>query len=181
MTGLRTTSCPIFHTSKLLLGKPYFFDAVSLDSAAVALSFSRDGGCLKTRIVAICSDGEMFITEAFAKQSRIKSCEVQGVIAIWQGEDESTSFELSPDLKEVSIKLDLPTAGGSISLSSARPDGTVVLEEKEEREALRLLALTIYSLQSIPRASIQLDLNINGRDLILTGLGGLDRFWTTGS
>ena len=156
----------------------YFFDAVSLDSAAVTLSFFRDGGRLKTQILAIWPDGETFITEVFAEQSSIKSCEAEGVKGIWQGEHESTSFELSQDLKEATIKLDLPTTGGSISFSSAMLDRTVDLEENEEKEALRLLAPSIYWLQPIPRASVQVDLNINGRDLVFTGLGGLDRFWT---
>ncbi len=156
----------------------YFFDAVSLDSAAVTLSFFRDGGRLKTQILAIWPDGETFMTEVFAKESRIKSCEAESVKAIWQGEDESTSFELSQDLQEATVKLDLPTTGGSISLSSVILNRTVGLEENEEREALSLLAPTVYWLQPIPRASVQVDLNINGRDLIFTGLGGLDRFWT---
>ena len=156
----------------------YFFDAVSLDSAAITLSFFRDGGRLKTQVLAIWPDGETFVKEIFAKESSIKSCEARGVGAVWQGEDGSTSFELSQDLKEVIIKIDLPGIGGSISLLSATPTWTTDSIKNEERDALRLLAPTVYWLQPIPRASVQVDLNINGRDLILTGLGGLDRFWT---
>ena len=156
----------------------YFFDAVSLDSAAVTLSFFRDAGRLKTQILAIWPDGETFVAEVFAKKSSVKSCEVEGVRAVWQGEDERTSFELSQDMKEVTIKLELPTTHGSISMSSEILDQNIDLEKKEEGETLHVLAPTVYWLQPIPRASVQVDLNINGRDLIFTGLGGLDRFWT---
>ncbi len=76
----------------------YFCNAVSLDSAAVTLLFFRDSGRLKTQILAIWPDGETFMTEVFAKESRIKLCEAESVKALWQGEDESTSFELSQDL-----------------------------------------------------------------------------------
>ena len=156
----------------------YFFDAVSLDSAAITLSFFRDGGLLKTQILVIWPDGETLVTEAFAKESSIKSCEAEGVRAVWQGEDGSTSFELSHDLKEVTIIIDLPGIGGRISFLSATPDWTTDVEKNKERDALRLLAPSVYWLQPIPRASVQVDLNINGRDLVFTGLGGLDRFWT---
>ena len=159
----------------------YFFDAVSLDSAAITLSFFRDGGRLKTQVLAIWPDGETFVKEVFAKESSIRSCEVEGVRAVWQGEDGSTSFELSQDLREVTIKIDLPGIGGSISFWSAIPGWNTDIDKKEERDALRLLAPTVYWLQPIPRASVQVDLNINGRDLIFTGLGGLDRFWTAHS
>ena len=156
----------------------YFFDAVSRDSAAITLSFFRDGGRLKTQILAIWPDGETFLKEVFAKDSSIKSCEAEGVRAIWQGEDGSTGFELSQDVKEVTIRIDLPGTGGSIAFLSATPGWTTDIDENEERDALRLLAPTVYWLQPIPRASVQVDLDINGRDLIFTGLGGLDRFWT---
>ena len=156
----------------------YFFDAVSLDSAAITLSFFRDGGRLKTQILAIWPDGETFVKEIFAKESSIKSCEAEGVGAVWQGEDGNTSFELSQDLTQVTIKTDLPGIGGSINFLSAIPAWTTDIIKNEERDALRLLAPTVYWLQPIPRASVQVDLNVNGRDLIFTGLGGLDRFWT---
>ena len=156
----------------------YFFDAVSLESAAITISFFRDGGRLKTQILAIWPDGETFIKEVFAKESSIKSCAAESVRAVWQGEDGSTSFELSQDLKEVTIQIDLPGIGGSISLLSATPGWTADMNKNEERDALHLLAPTVYWLQPIPRACVQVNLNINGRDLIFTGLGGLDRFWT---
>ena len=156
----------------------YFFDAVSLDSAAITLSFFRDGGGLKTQVLAIWPDGETFVKEVFAKESSIKSCEAEDVRAVWQGEDGSTRFELSQDLKEVTIKIDLPGLGGSIGFLSAMPGWNADIDENEERDALRVLAPTVYWLQPIPRASVQADLNINGRDLIFSGLGGLDRFWT---
>lgn len=76
------------------------------------------------------------------------------------------------DLKEATIRFDLPTTGGSINFSLPTPDRTVDVEEnKEKGDALRLLILLtsiVDRLQPLSRVSMQVELNINGRDLILT-------------
>lgn len=154
----------------------YFFDAVSLDSSAVTLSFFRDGGRLKTQILAIWPDGRTFVTEVYAKESRIQNCDGKHMAASWQGENDGTSFEISHDLREAIVKVDLPTIRGTIFFSSESPAWTKDVETNEERDILHLLAPTIHWLQSIPRASVQVELTIDGRDLAFAGLGGLGPF-----
>ena len=72
------------------------------------------------------------------------------------------------------MEFDLPTTGSSISFLSATPDRTVDVEKKEERDTLRLLASIVDCSQLISRLFVQEDLNVKGRDLVFTSLGGLD-------
>ncbi|KAL8722751.1 MAG: hypothetical protein Q9225_000812 [Loekoesia sp. 1 TL-2023] len=177
----------------------YFFDAVSssssssLSNSAVTLSFFHEGrGGLKMQLLVMWPNGETSVTEFLAEESTISDCEANGVRGVWRRTETegggSASFEISSDLNQAIVNLDLPPTAadaatavhGSITFSSMSPqrstDTDTCPEEKED--TLHLLAPAVTWLQPIPRASVEMDLNIKGKDLSFTGLGGLDRFWS---
>jgi hypothetical protein len=164
----------------------WYFDAVSSSGdAAVMISFFRDGsqsrmgkGSLRTTLQAIWPDGSTFGTEHYADESIIKACPEETMEASWRGGESSASFEISHGLNEALVQFDLAAVKGSLSLSSLVPafleDGNTDLPA----EASQILTPTVYWLQPIPRASVDVALNIDGKELSFTGSGGHDRFWT---
>ena len=62
--------------------------------------------------------------------------------------------------------------------SSLTAAWTPAVNINEENDPFRLLAPPVYWLQPMARASVQVDLNVEGKELAFTGLGGHDRFWS---
>ena len=164
----------------------WYFDAVSAFSdAAITVSFFWDGsqsalgkGSLRTKLTAIWPDGSAFHTENFAEKSTVESCPEEAIKAYWGGEGESTLFELTHDLREARVDLELAAVQGTMSLSSLAPAFKADDASDSSAEVSPLFASTIYWLQSIPRASVDVNFTIDGRELSFSGIGGHDRFWT---
>lgn len=163
----------------------WYFDAVSSSGdVAITISFFRDGsqslvgkGSLRTQFHAIWSDGSTFGTEHYASYSIIESCP-EAIKAFWGAEDESTSFEISQDLKGAVVHFDIAAVQGTLSLSSLSQ--TTVADDVTDpsAETSWRLAPIVYWLQPIPRASVEATFMIEGKELRFTGSGGHDRFWT---
>lgn len=163
----------------------WYFDAVSPSGdVGITISFFRDGsqslmgkGSLRTQFHALWSDGSTFGTENYASNSTIDSCP-EAIKAFWRAEHESTSFEISQDLKETVVRFDLAAVQGTLSLLSVSQTFLADHEADPSAEASWRLAPTIYWLQEIPRASVEATFTIEGKELNFTGFGGHDRFWT---
>lgn len=171
---------PKMHSMNASTWELYFFDAVSPSSSAITLSFFREGHQLKVQFLAMWPDGEIFMTEFLAQKSTIEECAAEGLKGVWQGEQNgSVSFDITEDLKAATCTIDLPAiAQGTISFSPTTSPWTPDIPTNLERDALRLLTPTVYWLQPMPRASVQVDMQIEGKGLAFTGLGGHDRFWS---
>lgn len=165
----------------------WFFDAVSsTDDAAITLSFFRDGsgtrmgkGSLRTQVHVVWPDGETFGTEVDAGESVIEACPGDVIKASWHGKDGgSTSFEVSQNLKEATVRLDLPAMQGDLTLSSVAPAFPNDGDTDPSTNISPILAPTIHWLQPIPIASVSVSVTISGKELSFTGTGGHDRFWT---
>ena len=162
----------------------WFFDAVSPSGdAAITISFFRDGsqsamgrGNLRAQFLAIWPDKSTFRIEYYPTDSIIESCPGEPMRASWRGEDESTSFEISHDLMEAVVRLDLAEVQGILSLSSTT--AKTHADGNPSHDVSRMLAPTVYWLQPIPRASVDVKLTIDGKELRFAGFGGHDRFWT---
>lgn len=163
----------------------WYFDAVSsTGDAAITISFFRDGsqsliekGSLRTQFHAIWPDGSTFGTEHFAADSIMESCP-EVIKGYWNGEEGSTSFEISQDLAIAILHLDFGAVKGTLSFSASAQSFPADGDLDPPPDASKILAPTVYWLQALPRASVEAVFSVEDKQLHFTGSGGHDRFWT---
>lgn len=145
------------------------FDAVSpTGDAAITISYFRDGsqslmgkGSLRTQVHAVWPDGSTFGTEFFAAASIIESCP-EAIKGLWNGEEESTSFEISHDLATATLQLDLSAVKGTLSFSANTKKFSTDVDQGSCSDASKIFAPTVYWLQALPRASVEAVFSIEG-------------------
>ncbi|KAM5452798.1 hypothetical protein MaudCBS49596_003104 [Microsporum audouinii] len=168
----------------------WIFDAIdpTVDNIAVTMTFFRDGTqaalgkCpIRTTFRAALPDGSKIAAELFAQDSIIEADpETEKIVGKWLGkkDDDNTGdsswaqYEVSFDMSEVIVTINLPTVRGTLKLQ--QHDGRDV-EITTERQ---LMGPGLAWVHSIPRAKAEVNFTFHeeetSKQLQFEGYGGND-------
>ncbi|KAK2052082.1 hypothetical protein LY76DRAFT_598875 [Colletotrichum caudatum] len=168
-------------------GEQWAFDGVSADGMqSFIFGFYRDpnysilgAGNFRLSLEFGFADGSRFAELYYAERSVLETCP-QGVRGVWYSEKEGYrfSFLVSADMSESLVTLHSDTIKGTITTKSkALPitaDGHVWPNENATTEPVRHLHWS----QPIPAGTLDFDVEIKGKRITWSGIGGHERFWT---
>ncbi|KAK2003779.1 hypothetical protein LX36DRAFT_677428 [Colletotrichum falcatum] len=168
-------------------GEQWAFDGVSADGMqSFIFGFYRDpnysilgAGNFRLSLEFGFSDGSKFAELYYAERSVLETCP-QGVRGVWYNEKEGYhfSFLVNADMSESLITLHSDTVKGTIvTKSKALPiaaDGHVWPNENATTESVR----HFHWSQPIPAGTLDFDVEIKGKRITWSGIGGHERFWS---
>ncbi|KAF4824803.1 Diels-Alderase ccsF [Colletotrichum siamense] len=168
-------------------GEQWAFDGVSEDGMqSFIFGFYRDpnysilgAGNFRLSLEFGFPDGTRFSELYYAERTVMETCP-QGVRGVWYSEKEGYqfSFLVNSDMSEAIITLHSDTVKGTIiTKSKSLPiaaDGHVWPNENATTEPVRHLHWS----QPIPAGTLDFDVEIKGKRVTWSGIGGHERFWS---
>ncbi|TDZ60829.1 Diels-Alderase ccsF [Colletotrichum trifolii] len=172
-------------------GEQWAFDGVSADGTqSFIFGFYRDpnysilgAGNLRLSLEFAFADGTRFSELYYADRAVVESCP-QGVRGTWSDDKPDGSggyrfsFLVKADMSEAVVTLDSDTVRGTIvTKSRAMPiaaDGHVWPNANASTEPVRHL----HWAQPIPAGTLDFDVEVKGRRVAWSGIGGHERFWS---
>ncbi|KAI1819732.1 hypothetical protein F4861DRAFT_113611 [Xylaria intraflava] len=168
-------------------GEQWEFDGVSEDGMqSFVFGFYRDAnyailgtGNFRLSIEFAFADRTRFYEVYYPERSVIETCS-QGTRGLWIDEKSGYqfSFQVNADMTEAVITLDSDTVKGKASIrSKALPltaDGNVWPAENASTAPIPYYHWS----QPIPAGTVDVDVDIKGKHVQWTGMGGHERFWS---
>ncbi|KAL6401853.1 hypothetical protein AUP68_14309 [Ilyonectria robusta] len=168
------------------VGEEWSFEAVSEDGkAGMGWMLSRGtiaGKPLAQRsiITIVWPNGTRYMESDFADVSTIQMCK-DSTIGTWSNETSGMnwSFESSNDYSHTVVTIDSATIKGTITLDSLSPavypNGLVYPDSRGNA----LFAPYIYWAETVPVATTEVNLVVNGTPYTTKGIGGRERNWNS--
>ncbi len=168
-------------------GEQWEFDGVSEDGMqSFVFGFYRDAnyailgtGNFRLSIEFAFADRTRFYEVYYPERSVVETCS-QGTRGLWVDEKNGYrfSFQVDADMTEAIITLDSDTVKGKVSIrSQALPltaDGSVWPAENASTAPIPYYHWS----QPIPAGTVDTDVEIKGKRVQWTGMGGHERFWS---
>ncbi|KAI1367103.1 hypothetical protein F5Y08DRAFT_299435 [Xylaria arbuscula] len=168
-------------------GEQWEFDGVSEDGmSSFVFGFYRDAnyailgsGNFRLSIEFAFADRTRFYEVYYPERSVVETCP-QGTRGLWIDEKDGYkfSFQVNTDMTEAIVTLESDTVKGRVAIQSkAKPltaDGNVWPSENATTAPIPYYHWS----QPIPAGTVDTDVEIKGKRVQWTGMGGHERFWS---